>query len=143
MWSCKKDDAPVKERASSWLLLQKLCYTKLQTFLILFLFCAILCHSVMSNILQPHGLQPAWLLCPWGFSRQEYWSWLPCPPPGDLPNPGIEPRSPASQADSLPVGLFSTKSKKKKKVTQGIENERGEVHKLIKECLLLCGKSLR
>ena len=36
-----------------------------------------------------------------GFSRQEYWSGLPCPPPGDLPNPGIEPRSPALQADSL------------------------------------------
>ena len=30
-----------------------------------------------------------------GFSRQEYWSGLPFPPPGDLPNPGIEPRSPA------------------------------------------------
>ena len=30
--------------------------------------------------------------CPWGFSRQEYWSGLPCPPPGDLPNPGIKPR---------------------------------------------------
>ena len=37
-----------------------------------------------------------------GFFRQEYWSGLPCPPPGDLPNPGIEPRSPALQADSLP-----------------------------------------
>ena len=36
-----------------------------------------------------------------GFSRQEYWSGLPHPPPGDLPNPGIEPRSPALQADSL------------------------------------------
>ena len=36
-----------------------------------------------------------------GFSRQAYWSGLPCPPPGDLPNPGIKPRSPASQADSL------------------------------------------
>ena len=36
-----------------------------------------------------------------GFSRQEYWSGLPCPPPGDLPNVGIEPRSPALQADSL------------------------------------------
>ena len=35
------------------------------------------------------------------FSRQEYWSGLPCPPQGDLPNPGIEPRSPALQADSL------------------------------------------
>ena len=35
------------------------------------------------------------------FSRQEYWSGLPCPPPGDLPNPGVEPRSSALQADSL------------------------------------------
>jgi len=34
-------------------------------------------------------------------SRQEYWSGLPFPSPGDLPNPGIEPRSPAPQADSL------------------------------------------
>ena len=37
------------------------------------------------------------------FSRQEYWSGLPCLPPGDLPNPGIKPRSPALQADSLPA----------------------------------------
>ena len=59
--------------------------------------------SVMSNSLRPHWLQPARLLCPWGLSRQEYWSGLPCPPPGDLPNPGIEPRSPALQLDSLPI----------------------------------------
>ena len=41
---------------------------------------------------------------PWsmGFSRQEYRSGLPFPSPGDLPNPGIEPRSPALQTDSLP-----------------------------------------
>ena len=38
-----------------------------------------------------------------GFSRQEYWSGLPFPSPGDLPNPGIEPRSPALQANSLPA----------------------------------------
>ena len=36
------------------------------------------------------------------FSSQEYWSGLPCPPPGDLPNAGIKPRSPTVQADSLP-----------------------------------------
>ena len=36
-----------------------------------------------------------------GFSRQEYWSGLLFPSPGDLPNPGIEPRSPALQADAL------------------------------------------
>jgi len=39
---------------------------------------------------------------PMDFSRQEYWSGLPFPSPGDLPSPGIEPRSPALQADSLP-----------------------------------------
>ena len=37
-----------------------------------------------------------------GFSRQEYWSGLPFPSPGDLPDPGIEPRFPALQADPLP-----------------------------------------
>ena len=36
-----------------------------------------------------------------GFSRQESWSGLPFPPPGDLPDPGVEPRSPALQTDSL------------------------------------------
>ena len=45
-------------------------------------------------------------LCPqappsMGFSRQEYWSGLPFPSPGDIPDPGIEPRSPALQADVL------------------------------------------
>ena len=64
--------------------------------------CAVLGHSVVSDSLQPHGLQPTSLLCPWGFSRQEYWSGLPYPPPGDFPNPGIGSRSPTLQADSLP-----------------------------------------
>ena len=36
-----------------------------------------------------------------GFSRQEYWSGLPFPSPGDLPDLGIKPRSPAFQADTL------------------------------------------
>ena len=58
-------------------------------------------HSVMSDSLQHHGPQPTKLLCPWGFPRQEYWSGLTCPPPGDLPNPGIEPRSLELQVDSL------------------------------------------
>ena len=44
---------------------------------------------------------PGQLLCPGGFSKQEYWSGLPFPSPGDLPNPGIEPKSLALQADSL------------------------------------------
>ena len=37
-----------------------------------------------------------------GFPRQEYWSGLPCPPPGDLPNPGIKLRFSTLQVDSLP-----------------------------------------
>ena len=46
-----------------------------------------------------------------GLPRQEYWSGLPFPSPGDLPNPGIKPRSPALQADSLltePLGKPKT-----------------------------------
>ena len=53
----------------------------------------------------PHyGLQPPKAPLSMGFSRQEYWNELPCPPPGDFPNPGTEPvlpLSPALQADSL------------------------------------------
>ena len=72
----------------------------------------------MSNSLQPHGLYATRLFCPWRFSKQEYWSWLPCPPPGDLPDPGIKPGSPAWQVDSLPpsklvkvfLSLLSTES---------------------------------
>ena len=52
--------------------------------------------SVMSNSLRPRGLPPSM-----GFSRQEYWSGLPFPSPGDLPHPGIKPRSPALEADAL------------------------------------------
>ena len=52
--------------------------------------------SVMSNSLRPHGLSME-------FSRPEYWSGQPFPSPGDLPNPGIEPRSPSLQVDSLPA----------------------------------------
>ena len=43
-----------------------------------------------------------------GCSRQEYWSGLPCPPPGDLPDPGIEPRFPALQTISYTAGRFFT-----------------------------------
>ena len=49
----------------------------------------------------PHGLERNRLVCPWRFSRQEYWSGLPFCPPGDLPNPEIKPESTALQADSL------------------------------------------
>jgi len=45
------------------------------------------------------------------FSRQEYWSGLPCPSLGDLPNPGIEPVASALQADSLPLSTREAYSK--------------------------------
>ena len=46
-----------------------------------------------------------------GYPMQEYWSGLPFPPPGDLPNPGIEPRSPASPA--LAGGFFTPEPSEK------------------------------
>ena len=50
-----------------------------------------------------------------GFFRQEYSSGLPCPPPGDLPDPGIEPMSPvapAQQANSLPLSHWGSPERK-------------------------------
>ena len=62
--------------------------------------------SVVSDSVRPHGRQPTRL--PYlGFYRQAYWSGLPFPSPGDLSNPGIEPGSPALQADSLLTELHS------------------------------------
>ena len=51
-----------------------------------------------------------------GFSRQEYWSGLPFPYPGDLPDPETETRSPALQVDSLPTELPGKPKKEKKDV---------------------------
>ena len=65
--------------------------------LCLFLLWALLSRSVMSDSLRPHRLacqSPlgfSWRGSLMGFSRPEYWSGLPCPPPGDLPNPGLNP----------------------------------------------------
>ena len=72
-----------------------------------------LAHSFSLWKLTCYSLSHVWLfVTPWtvtcqallsmGFSRQEYWCGLPFPSPGDLPNPGVEPRSPTLQADSLP-----------------------------------------
>ena len=67
--------------------------------------CAVLCLVTQScpTPCDPTDYSPLGSSVPWGVSRQEYWSRLPCPPLGDLPNPGIKPRSPALQADSLPA----------------------------------------
>ena len=67
--------------------------------------------SVVSDSMRPHGLQPARLFCPWdsffffvhGILKARVLEWVAFPSPGDLPHSGIEPRSPALQADSLPL----------------------------------------
>ena len=51
-----------------------------------------------------------------GFSRQEYWSGLPCPPPGDLPDSGIEAGSPALQVNSLPLSHQGSPENKQEKL---------------------------
>ena len=58
--------------------------------------CLILCDPMDIAYQPPSSME---------FSRQEYWSGLPFPSPGDLPNPGIEPTSAALQADTLPSEL--------------------------------------
>ena len=57
--------------------------------------------SVVSDSLRPHGTVARQAPPSMGFSRQEYWSGVPLPSPGDLPNPEIEPGSPAFQEDTL------------------------------------------
>ena len=64
-----------------------------------------LTHSVISNSLWPQGLQPTRLLCPWNSPGKKYWSGLPFPSPGDLPDSGMEC---ASLAPSALAGRFFT-----------------------------------
>ena len=69
--------------------------------------CTVLCCSVLSDSSRPRALYPARLLCPWGFSRQEYWSGFPGPTSGGLPDPRIEPESLMSPA--IAGGFCTTK----------------------------------
>ena len=63
-------------------------------------------HERVSSLVMSNSATPWTVACQaplsTGFSRQEYWSGLSFPSPGDLPNPGIELESPALQLDSLP-----------------------------------------
>ena len=63
--------------------------------------------SVLSDSMTPWTVVHQAPLC-MGFSRQEYWNGLPFPPPGDLPDPGIEPGSPVLQVVSRIAGRFFT-----------------------------------
>ena len=83
---------------------ESLC-SSLETVTTLFVnrLCAVLCLVAQSHptLHDPMDCKPTRLLSPWGFSRQESWSELPCPPPEDLPDLGLEPRSSTLQSDSL------------------------------------------
>ena len=76
-----------------------------------------------------------------GFSKQEYWSGLPFPSPGDLPNPGIEPTSPALQADALTSEPPGKPRRLKEALLQhnGREAVRGQVKEVVglQSCLWL------
>ena len=67
------------------------------------LLCCCLVTSVVPTVWDPVDRSPQAPLS-MGFSRQEHWSGLPCPPPGDLPHPGIEPRSPSLLFTNEPSG---------------------------------------
>ena len=78
-------------------------------------------HSVVSNsFCDPMDCTARQPLLSMGFSRQGYWSGLPFPSLGDLPDPGIEPGSPALQSDALPSELLG-KSKKDSVHSEKIE----------------------
>ena len=89
------------------------------------------------------------------FSRQEYWSGLPFPSPGDLPDPGIKPGSPALQADSLPPELpgkqlLSNKMGKKQLLIHSVQvyqghyvNEKSQSQKVLFCLFLLIYKILK
>ena len=62
--------------------------------------CAVLSHSVLPDSVTPWTAARQAPL-PMGILQARILEWVACPPPGDLPNPGIEPRSPALQGDSL------------------------------------------
>ena len=77
--------------------------------------------------LRPRGLEPTGSVSV-GVSRQEYWSGLPCPPPGDLSHPGVKPRPPTLQADSLPAeprGKFTNTGVGSLSILQGIFPSKG------------------
>ena len=105
---CVKDEKPSKTTDGPW---RSTCTSASVTWwgtffptseVNILLVVAVLITQSRLTLLWPHGLYPARLFYP--FSRPEYWSGLPFPP-GDLPNPGIEPWSPALQENSLPSEL--------------------------------------
>ena len=77
-----------------------MCYSPVSKFNCVCVCVCVHAHLVIQSC--PSLCNPARLLHPWGFSRQEYWSGLPFSSPGDLTDPGFEPRSPTVQVNYLP-----------------------------------------
>ena len=73
---------------------------------------------------------------PMGFSRQEYWSGLPFPPPGNLPNPGIKPKSPASPALA---GRFFPPEPPRKPIISKTNSKCSTSAKPLSSCQMVCG----
>ena len=90
---------------------------------VLLLACVLLLQSIQT--LQPHGLQPTRLFLPTRFSRQEYWSWFPYPPPRDHLDPGVKLESPVASA--LAGGFFTTELPGKSQVPLGVVQLLGHV----------------
>ena len=100
---------------------------KTESFTCVCFVCVLRC-SVRSNSLWPQGLQPARLLCPWGLPGKNTGVGLPFPPPGDFPDPGVEPASPAlaggfsaAVSSGNPMYILPQLEKKNK---EGIHNEK-------------------
>ena len=100
---------------------------------------------IMSNSLQPYGLYVTWQTpLSMGFSRQEYSSWLPFPPPEDRPNPGIKPVSPAlagrfltrQPPGKMPVRIAIIKKTEVKNISKDVE-KRGTLAYCWWKCILI------
>ena len=85
-------------------------------YMCVYIYTYIYTHTKREREVVVYSLSRIWLRDPWtvtfqgpplmGLLKQEYWSGLLFPSPGDIPNPGIEPSFPALQVDSLPLGLM-------------------------------------
>ena len=102
-----------------------------------FLFGRCVCHCLVAQSCptrcHPMDCKPTRLLCLRGFSRQEYWSGLPSSPPGDLPDPEMEPTSPAL------AGRFFTTEPPGKPLLKCLPTHRRNAH--LSKCTIIPGKN--
>ena len=114
-WKCSKNKA-IKAKINKWV------YGKLKKLL----------HRKLKSLTCVRLFATPWTMQSMEFSRPEYWSGQPFPSPGDLPNPGIEPRSPTLQADSLPAepqGKPSAQERKQQQNERAIYGMRENIFK--------------